>query len=133
MFGILRTSVVLIVSVASTFAFAAGGFSGRVVDKEGKPVAGAPVVGYFVQSEKGRGNRPLGKVTTAADGSFSIPAPDPELATDPEQIGQLPPQIGIIAQHPQHGLAFVTLKLDQPRGPEARLCRAQHPEGDGEG
>ena len=87
--------------------------SGKVVDKQGKPIAGAEVWLYYARGRNGLRDRLAGRGKTAEDGTFSFakamywePQPEPKKSHEPHYI--------IIAGHADHGIYFTKLFEDDP-------------------
>ncbi|MGE5611413.1 MAG: carboxypeptidase regulatory-like domain-containing protein [Bacillota bacterium] len=96
--------------------------SGRVIDKEGKPVAGADVFLCYTRMDCGLRDRLAGQVKSAEDGSFRF---EKAIVWEPERPGRTRydhDRYYVTARHPDHGLEFATVfQKDPTEGVVVRL------------
>ena len=97
--------------------------SGKVIDKEKKPIAGADVWLYYARGHNGLRDRLAGCGKTAEDGTFGFPEamlwePQTERGRSHEQ------HYIVIARHADHGIYFTKLfQSDSPDSVEIAIIR----------
>ena len=88
---------------------------GRVLDRDGNPVAGADVWLYYVHGEEGLRDRLVGRTETDARGAYRF---EDAVRWEPvvSRKTRSPPRHAVIAKHALHGISFTVLLEGDPTG-----------------
>ncbi|HEX2972170.1 MAG TPA: carboxypeptidase-like regulatory domain-containing protein, partial [Tepidisphaeraceae bacterium] len=88
--------------------------SGKVIDKDGKPVEGADVFLCYTRMDQGPRDRLVAQVKSAPDGSFRF---DKAIVWEPQQQNTQrynQQRYHVVARHPEQGLEFATILEKDP-------------------